>query len=190
MTYETVLDNERAYFDTSMWAAMLLRNASSDDLGFVQDRFKELKRGAFHVYVSDLVLMECSWAIRKRVAESKGNANASPDDVQEKIEGTVTSFYDEIVLAQRAGMITVENPEGSLDRFLQSSHDLSRHPQEQTLHYREQNKRYQYVGTGFLDFQHAILAAGLKCTCLYALDKGFNIFNSIPAFNALTIVTP
>ena len=190
MTYEIVLDNERAYFDTAMWVAMLLCNVPSDDLGFVQDRFKELKRGAFHVYVSDLVLMECSCAIRKRVAECKENANASPDDVQEKIEAKVASFYDEIVLSQRAGVITVENPKGTLDHFLQSSHDLSLHPQKQTLRYREQNKRYQYAGTGFLDFQHAIIAANLKCACLYTLDKGFNIFNSIQAFNTLTIVTP
>ena len=146
--------------------------------------------GAFHVYVSDLVLMECSCAIRKRVAERKENANASPDDVQARIEAKVTSFYDEIVLSQRAGMITVENPKDTLDHFLQRSHDLSRHPQRQTLHYREQNKQYQYVGTGFLDFQHAIIAAGLECTYLYTLDKGFDTFNSIPAFNTLAIVTP
>ena len=190
MTYETVLDNERAYFDTAMWVAMVLRDASPSDLGFVQDKFKELKRGAFHVYVSDLVLMECSCAIRKRAAECKENANASPDDVQARIEAKVTSFYDEIMMAQRAGMITIENPPDSLDHFLQRSHDLSRHPQRQTLHYREQNKRYQYVGTGFLDFQHAIIAAGLECAYLYTLDRGFDVFNSIPAFNTLTIVTP
>ena len=169
---------------------MLLRNASRRDLGFAEERFRELKRGAFHVCASDLVLMECSWAIRKRVAENRGNAHASLGDLQREIDAKVALFYDQIVQAQLAGSITVENPRGSLDSFLQRAHDLSHRQQGQTLHYRKRHNQYRYVGTGFLDFQHAIVASDLKCSRLYTLDKGFGIFNSIPEFKTLTIVTP
>lgn len=190
MTYETVSDSERAYFDTSMWTAILLHNVSQADLGFVYDKFRELKRGTFHVYASDMVLMECSWAIRRRIAERKESASMSPDDLQREIDAKVAQFYEQIVQAQNAGMITVENPTDSLDHFLQRSHDLSRRPQKRTLHYREKRKQYQYIGAGFLDFQHAIIAARLGCSRVYTLDRGFNIFSSIPEFRTLTIITP
>lgn len=170
---------------------MALHSPSSrGELEFVRDRFKDLRRGVFHVYVSDLVLMECTWAIKRRVAERKENASSSKADVSKRIGAAVTSFYDEILRAQHAGMVTVENPGGSLDDFFRASHDLSHRHQGQTLRYREANRRYQYTGAGFLDFQHAIIATSLKCAYLYSLDRGFNTLGSMPEFSALTVTTP
>ena len=118
MNYEIVSDNERVYFDTSMWVANILGDVPHNKgFEFAHDKFKELQNNAFHVYVSDLVLMECVEAIKKRVADhADGNPDTgmSTDCLQEEIEKKVVYFYQEIEKSQHKGMITVENPQGSV----------------------------------------------------------------------------
>lgn len=41
-----------------------------------------------------------------------------------------------------------------------------------------------------MDFQHAIMATDLECTYPYTTDQEFKIFNLIPKFSTLTIITP
>ena len=191
MSYEIVSENERVYFDTSMWVAPML-DTSSYNTGymFAQDKFDELKNNAFHVYVSDLVLMESACVIRRKTAEHEKNTTMSLKSLEDKIKTKVERFYQKIEKNQRAGMITVENPKDSLDWFLQQSHSVSSRPQRDTLIYRSGNTPYRYVGTGFLDFQHAIIATTLKCAYFYTLDKGFNKLKLMPEFKTLAIVTP
>lgn len=191
MRYETVSENERVYFDTSMWVAIILGNRPSNrGFQFAQDKFQELTNGAFHVYVSDLVLMESVWAIRNRTVGDKANHQMSKDDLETMINCKVEFFYQEIMKAQMAGMVTVENPKDSLDWFLQRSHSISSKPQKNALFYRQKGKEYRYVGTGFLDFQHAIIATDLKCDRFYTTDQGFERLKSMPEFRTLSIVTP
>ena len=192
MSYETVLENEGAYFDTSMWVALILGNVSHNKhWEFAQDKFTELDNGAFHVHVSDLVLMEATWAIKKRTAESKKkNVQTSQQDLETEIDNKVKMFYREIEKAQNAGKVTVENPQYSLDQFLQKTHSVSIRPQKDTLVYRNKEKEYRYADTGFVDFQHAIIATDLKCNHLYSLDKGFERMKSMREFRTLAIVTP
>ena len=194
MDYETVSNNERAYFDTSVWVAIMLGNVPHNaGFGFAEDKLKELKNNAFHVYVSDLVLMESVWAIQKRIAEHTQcdeDTKVAKDDLERKIKKKIECFYQAITEAQNVGMITVENPKYSLDYFLQQSHAVNGRPQDKTLSYRSTSKQYRYAGTGFLDFQHAIIASGLECARFYSVDSGFKRLKSMPEFKTLAIVTP
>ncbi len=190
MNYEIVPENERAYFDTSVWVALMLGNVPyNKGYVFAQDKFRELKNNAFHVYVSDLVLMEATWAIRKRVAEHE-DATTPLNSLENKIKKEVEKFYREIEVAQNAGTVTVENPKDSMDWFLQLSHSVSNRPQTNALLFRPANKRYRYAGTGFLDFQHALIATRLMCARFYSADKGFERLKSMQEFKTLAIVTP
>ena len=184
---------DQVYYDSSIWVSLFVPNRMQRPIAY--DLYQKILNGEHTCYISRIVQMEVTHAIRTRLIQCEPYTGLlNNNNKRNLLELMVTEAVADFTTMVRRGMqkknIVMIEYNGSMRKM----HVLAAEYMEQIRigdYFSERHNKhgeyvgYQYKGPGHIDIQHAMLARTYSCSTFYTFDRGFYVFEDMNEFAAL-----